>query len=173
MCSQYSQWDWTSLEIKSDNDMLKKVVKLIYDSFISSTDSFPEKTYQKWKTILRITISQDNFLEYFAAMYSCTTATKLIEFQYKILHSTLITNEKLSECKNATWRQWRLRLRTGAREYYILGELPKWVFVVSYFGRLRQHTSSDKLFCQELGEGFASPMQRCHLISSAKFAGDW
>ena len=28
-------------------------------------------------------------------MYSCTTATKLREFQYKILHSTLITNEKL------------------------------------------------------------------------------
>ena len=55
----------------------KKVVKLIYDSFISSTDSFPDKTYQKWKTILRITIPQDNFLEYIAAMYSCTTATKL------------------------------------------------------------------------------------------------
>ena len=74
----------------------KQVVKLIYDSFISSTDSFPEKkTYQKWKTILRITISQDNFIEYFAAIHSCTTATKLREFQYKILHSTLITNEKL------------------------------------------------------------------------------
>ena len=58
----------------------KTVVKLIYDSFISSTDSFPEKTYQKWKTIIRVTISQDNFLEYFAAMYSCTTATKLREF---------------------------------------------------------------------------------------------
>ena len=95
MCSQHSQWDRTPLETKSDNDMLKKVVKLIHDSVISSTDSFPDKTCQKWKTVLRITISQDNFLEYFAAMYSCTTATKFREFQYKILHSTLITNEEL------------------------------------------------------------------------------
>ena len=75
----------------------KKAVKLIYDSFVSSIDSLPDKLYQKWKTILRITIFQDNFLEYFAAIYSCVSAKKLREFQYKILHSTLTTNAKLFE----------------------------------------------------------------------------
>ena len=82
----------------------------------------------------------------------------------------------IPNCKYAARKQWRLMLKKGARKYYIYGELTKWVFVVSYFCRMKQNISSHKLsyiFCQELDEGFASPMQRCHLISSAKFAAPW
>ena len=58
--------------------------------------SFPEKIYQKWKIKLNIDISKNDFLNLFNTMYSRTKSTKLRNFQYRVLHSTLVTNEKFS-----------------------------------------------------------------------------
>lgn len=73
----------------------QKVVKYIYDTCISATKTFPVKPYQKWKSKLEIELSEDDFLNFFKIMYSCTRSTKLRDFQYRVLHSTLVTNDKL------------------------------------------------------------------------------
>ena len=62
MCSHYSQSNRISLESKSGNDMPKKVVKLIPFIYILYWLFPRRKTLQKWKTILRIIISQYNSL---------------------------------------------------------------------------------------------------------------
>ena len=74
----------------------QKVVKCVYDTYINEMKSFPEKTYQKWKMKLNIDISKNDFLNLFSTMYACTKSTKLRDFQYRVLHSTLVTNDKLS-----------------------------------------------------------------------------
>ena len=74
----------------------QKLVKCIYDTYINEMKSFPEKTYQKWKIKLNIDISKNDFLTLFSTMYACTKSTKLRDFQYRVLHSTLVTNDKLS-----------------------------------------------------------------------------
>ena len=74
----------------------QKVVKCIYDTYINEMKWFPEKTYQNWKIKLNIDIYKNYFLNLFNTMYSCTKSTKFRDFQCRVLHSTLVTNDKLS-----------------------------------------------------------------------------
>ena len=76
----------------------KNIVKCINDTYINEMKSFHEKTYQKWKIKLNIDISKTDFLNLVNTMYLCTKSPKLRDFQYRVLDSTLVTNEKLSMC---------------------------------------------------------------------------
>ena len=74
----------------------QKVVKCIYDTYISEVKTFPDKTFQKWKTKLNTNLSENDFLSFYNTVYSCTKSAELRDFQYRILNSILVTNEKLS-----------------------------------------------------------------------------
>ena len=74
----------------------QKVVKCMYDTYISEVKTFPDKTSQKWKTKLNTNLSDNDFLNFYNAMYSCTKSAKLRDFQYRILNLILVTNDKLS-----------------------------------------------------------------------------
>ena len=39
---------------------------------------------------------KNDFLNLFNTMYSCTKSTKLRDFEYRVLHSALVTDDKLS-----------------------------------------------------------------------------
>ena len=76
----------------------QKVTKLVYDSMIKDTDAFPTKAYQKHKSELNIELSKEDFLNLFSTALISTTSTKLRDIQFRILHYTMITNEKLFKC---------------------------------------------------------------------------
>ena len=42
-------------------------------------------------------MDQDIFLNSFVIMYKCTTNSKLLDFQYRLLHNCLVTNTKLKQ----------------------------------------------------------------------------
>ena len=73
----------------------QKVTKLVYDNMIKDTDAFPTKAYQKHKSELNIELSKEDFLNLFSTALISTTSTKLRDIQFRILHHTMITNEKL------------------------------------------------------------------------------
>ena len=77
----------------------ERVVKYIYDKKIECKKYFPEKAYQKIRTLFESEISKENFLNYFNVAYEATTANKLREFQYRILQSILTTNITLKAWK--------------------------------------------------------------------------
>ena len=73
----------------------QKVTKLVYDNMIKYTDAFPTKAYQKHKSELIIELSKEDFLNLFSTALISTTSTKLRDIHFRILHHTMITNEKL------------------------------------------------------------------------------
>ena len=70
----------------------EKVAKLICETKIERNKHFPEKAYQKIKTMFGIEISKELFLHYFTIAEAATTYNRLREFQYRILHSIVTTN---------------------------------------------------------------------------------
>ena len=92
---EVSEDDLISPKLSKIINCPQKVVRCIYDTYISEVKTFPDKTFQKWKTKLNTNLSENDFLDYCNAMYSCTKSAKLIDFQYRILNSILVTNDKL------------------------------------------------------------------------------
>ena len=58
--------------------------------------AFPSIALSKWQLSLNIQIEQGTFLELFQNMYLLTKDTKLLIFQYKLLHRHTITNRNLN-----------------------------------------------------------------------------
>ena len=70
----------------------ENVLKLIIETKIERNKHFPEKAYQKIKTMFGIEISKELFLHYFTIAEAATTYNTLREFQYRILHSIVTMN---------------------------------------------------------------------------------
>ena len=62
---------------------------------IKDTDAFPTKAYQKHKSELKIELPKEDFLNLISTALISITSTKLRDIQFRILHHTMITNEKL------------------------------------------------------------------------------
>ena len=81
----------------------------------------------------------DNFCRFevgFVSVYLVWLGYKCCSVQTAMFYGetlVLLLLRYLPNFKHAARKQWRLMLKKGARKYYILGELTKWVFVVSYF----------------------------------------
>ena len=62
---------------------------------LTCRSSFPEKAYISHKRSLLIDISKESFLDSFELMYDSVSNTKLIDFQYRLLHNIITTNIQL------------------------------------------------------------------------------
>ena len=58
--------------------------------------AFPLAAFTKWQSNLNIQIDQETFLNLFQNMYKLTKDSKLLIFQYKLLHRQTITNRNLN-----------------------------------------------------------------------------
>ena len=76
----------------------QKVTKLVYGNMIKDTDAFPTKAYQKHKSELNIELPKEDFIDIYSTALISTTSTKLRDIQFRILHYTMITNER--------WFKW-------------------------------------------------------------------
>ena len=79
----------------------EKVPKYIYNSMIKIKSKFPDKAFAFHKKALSINIGNDIFISSFKLMYNCVSNTKLLDFQYRLLHNIITTNVQL--------KQWGLR----------------------------------------------------------------
>ena len=73
----------------------KKVSRKIYSDLAQKSASFPDKSFQFFSQTLNININNDIFISYFGAMYESTRNTKLKNFQFRLLHNSIITNVQL------------------------------------------------------------------------------
>ncbi len=71
--------------------------KIIYDSLIESSKSAPISTQNKWNTILGTNIEEWKGI--YKSIYLTTISTKLRDFQFRLLHRTIVTNKKLTQMK--------------------------------------------------------------------------
>ena len=79
-------------------DKIKKsesVTKIVYNDM--NEGKFPHKAYEKIQQMLQIEISEEDFLNYFLLIYQSNKFTKLQEFQYKVLTTSVITNITLKQ----------------------------------------------------------------------------
>ena len=72
---------------------VQKVPKKYYNLSIEKFKIFPIKAYEKHSRFLT-DLQIDRFNESFEIMYSCTRSTKLKDFQFRLLHMTLVTNKE-------------------------------------------------------------------------------
>ena len=72
-----------------------KVSKNFYPLFMSSVVETPWKVKQKWEEKLSIQFDENELEYYFVIPHHVTMNTKLITFQFQILHQILPTNSKL------------------------------------------------------------------------------
>ncbi len=72
---------------------LPSVCKHIYSHFIKIKGKSPVKTQEKWNGILGVNIT--NWEEIYGNIYLATIYTKFRDFQFRLLHRTLVTNRKL------------------------------------------------------------------------------
>ena len=73
----------------------KKVSRKVYSDLAKKCASFPEKSYQFFSQTLNININKDLFISFFGLMYESTRSTKLRNFQFRLLHNSIITNIQL------------------------------------------------------------------------------
>ena len=78
-----------------------KISKYVYNTLITKNTSFPEKAFDFHNRTLNINISKDTYISSFELLYSSTSNTKLLDFQYRVLHNILITNIQL--------KQWHIK----------------------------------------------------------------
>jgi len=79
--------------------MVKKVPKFIYNEMIQYKIEHPQKCLSKWNKMLNINITLNEWYKYFQYIYKMTDCVKYQYFQFRLLHNTLITNEKLFKWK--------------------------------------------------------------------------
>ena len=75
----------------------EKMSKFIYNDLISKKSSFPTKARAYYASIFNIELQDDTFMICFEAMYCSTKNTKLLDFQFRILHNAIITNIQLKK----------------------------------------------------------------------------
>ena len=76
---------------------VEKVPKFVYNDMIKTNAPFPTKAFQKFENIFKTNMSQEYYTKAFEQLYKFTISTKLRDFQYRLLHNVLVTNEKLSK----------------------------------------------------------------------------
>ena len=75
-----------------------KTNRMVYQKCVSSKQTSPSKTQNKWLTDCQITCSNSiNWKVVYKLTFSCTKISKLIFFQFKLLHRRLATNDFLKE----------------------------------------------------------------------------
>ena len=71
-----------------------KTNRMVYQKCVSSKQTSPGKTQNKWLTDCQITCSNSiNWKIVYKLPFSCTKISKLIFFQFKLLHRRLATND--------------------------------------------------------------------------------
>ena len=71
---------------------------MVYQKCVSSKQTSPSKTQNKWLTDCQITCSNSiNWKVVYKLSFSCTKILKLIFFQFKLLHRRLATNDFLNK----------------------------------------------------------------------------
>lgn len=73
----------------------QKVSKLFYPIFLSSVAETPVNVKHKWEERMSIDIVENEWEQYFMIPHNVTMNTKLISFQFQILHRILCTNSRL------------------------------------------------------------------------------
>ena len=73
-----------------------KTNRMVYEKCVSSKQSSPSKTQNKWLTDCQITcFNSINWKVVYKLPFSCTQIPKLLIFQFKLLHRRLATNDFL------------------------------------------------------------------------------
>ena len=86
----------TKLNILQNKD---KVSRYVYDEMIQKISEQPLTALTKWNQDLHKTITLEQWLPFFSLMYKIIGSTKYHYFQFRLLHRTLVTNEKLFQWK--------------------------------------------------------------------------
>lgn len=73
----------------------QKVSKLFYPIVLSSVPEIPVNVKHKWEERISIDIVENEWEQYFMIPHNVTMNTKLISFQFQILHRILCTNSRL------------------------------------------------------------------------------
>ena len=73
----------------------------MYNDLITRTALFPEKAFNFYRSLLNVDINREAFTGCFDLLYNCTSNTKLLDFQYRLLHNAIITNIQL--------KQWQIK----------------------------------------------------------------
>ena len=75
-----------------------KTNRMVYQKCISSKQTSPSKTQNKWLTDCQITCCNSiNWKVVYKLPFSCTKISKLIIFQFKLVHRRLATNDFLNK----------------------------------------------------------------------------
>ena len=75
-----------------------KTNRMVYEKCVSSKQTSPNKTQNKWLNDCQITcLNSINWKAVYKLPLSCTKISKLIIFQFKLLHRRLATNDILNE----------------------------------------------------------------------------
>ena len=77
----------------------KKSSAVVYNFIIDKNRSSVYKYAVKWWTMLEVTASIDEYYNLFTEIHKCTTATKLQNFQYRLLLGKIFTNDVLLKWK--------------------------------------------------------------------------
>ena len=76
----------------------KKANKMVYERLISLKQQFPLRSQQKWSTDCELESHETlDWQSIYGLSLRCTKITKLITFQYKLLHRRLATNDFLKK----------------------------------------------------------------------------
>ena len=70
--------------------------KLVYTKLISTKCTYPTHNQQKWLKDCHQT-DDDNWRDAYQLASKCTKSTRILEFQYKLLHRRITTNEFLTK----------------------------------------------------------------------------
>ena len=95
---QHSQNTLTKLDKVMNKE---KVSKYIYNSMLTASTTFPEKAWAFHNRSLSINMSREVYISSFELMYESLSTTKLIDFQFRLLHNIITTNIQL--------KQWGLK----------------------------------------------------------------
>ena len=80
-----------------------KTNRMVYQKCVSSKQTSPSKTQNKWLTDCQITCSNSiNWKVVYKLPFSSTKISKLIFFQFKLLHRRLATNDFLKKNRYKT-----------------------------------------------------------------------
>ena len=74
----------------------KKICATVVSQMRENMTAFPSAAFSKWQDNLNLQMEQEQFLYLFQNMYMLTKDSKLLIFQYKLLHRNTITNRNLN-----------------------------------------------------------------------------
>lgn len=70
------------------------VASIVYDGLIDNKTLMLKKK-RRWESRLHIDIEDESFLKLFHSIYHLTLCTKFRDFQFRLLHNIIVTNQKL------------------------------------------------------------------------------